>query len=102
MPYTITTETDSPLDHLGVGPTIVRRAVATLDEARDYVHNAGATFSVAAIGEQGGTVGPLPDGTTITVEQVGWVWLWTSARDAGALIHSTSSKDETIAAYNAI
>jgi hypothetical protein len=46
-----------------------RRAVATLDEARDYAHQHGATFSVASISERGGTVGPLPDGTTIKVER---------------------------------
>lgn len=76
MPYVITTRAI-------VHPQIAsRRAVATLDEVRRHVGgivtlNRSAFYStgfdaaqkqIAALGESGGSVGPLPDGTTIEVQ----------------------------------
>lgn len=61
MPYIITTQWPSH-DPSGKWHYIVksRRAVATLDEARQAVFP-------HALPESGGTVGPLPDGTVIEV-----------------------------------
>lgn len=96
MPYIITT-TDpqhvclSMPERCGVEPIVTRRAVATLDEARDWgadiVQDRANNFSESAqvqsdygylaavnaaldIDESGGTIGPLPDGTVIEVQQV--------------------------------
>src|SRR6185503_6510246 len=70
MPYIITTSEPFNAAVHCTRPAFSRTAVATLDEARDYVHQHGATFSVASIGGSGGTVGPLPDGTVIEVRPV--------------------------------
>jgi hypothetical protein len=66
---------------------VSRRAVATLEEAREEARdrlrenrslygdsNEYRRFGemIPALPEQGGAVGPLPDGTVIEVEQVGW------------------------------
>ena len=87
MPYIITTKT--PYMWQGNGPNgnagVTRRAVATLDEAREavvakvkrnpmtttkreYVEAAKLVKAGNTLPESGGTVGPLPDGTVITVE----------------------------------
>jgi hypothetical protein len=96
MPYIVTTKRPA------AGPTFVsRRAVATLDGrycpqhglTRDEHCRAslgsdgqGAVFCQEAtrpLPESGGTVGPLPDGTVIEVEQVGWADLaWRAGRTA--------------------
>jgi hypothetical protein len=88
VPYIITTLAQcehpdgSPPEH---GRRIQsRRAVATLEEARQHARNeADATVredefapkaawdAIAALPEAGGTVGPLPDGTVIEVRRVG-------------------------------
>jgi hypothetical protein len=58
----------------GFGVDVDRRAVATLEEARGacvaILHNHGFSALGYALprAESGGTVGPLPDGTTIQVE----------------------------------
>lgn len=84
--YLITTKRH--LDERGLvalSPQVSEYAVATLDEARSEVWRRagfGGPSSEAvrdAITEQGGTVGPLPDGTVIEVEPVGWARLWTTA-----------------------
>jgi hypothetical protein len=98
MPYIITTtqpcvctEADDPNDHRKDCPHwyghdgVSRRAVATLDEAREAAFEAMATVprywlndavqvgdAIRAVLDQGGTVGPLPDGTVIEVERVDW------------------------------
>jgi hypothetical protein len=50
---------------------VTRRAVATLDEARealcDAIHAVDPDATVFDIGGDGGSVGPLPDGTVIEV-----------------------------------
>lgn len=88
MPYIITTRTRVPLGE-GFAEGLSRQAVATLDEALEAAYDrmqveGGApairsreTYEQLvdqweAIDESGGTVGPLPDGTVIEVEQVSW------------------------------
>jgi hypothetical protein len=82
-PYIVTTKRRG---YMGLGlvrsPRVVsRRAVATLEEARDFIYSLCAETDVDderiaddidRLPESGGTVGPLPDGTVIEVEQVTW------------------------------
>jgi len=86
MPYIITTNRATP--GIVAHDIMPRRAVATLDEARNDLagycpvpehpgrpigeKHPAATFadSVRNLPESGGTIGPLPDGTVIEVEQV--------------------------------
>jgi hypothetical protein len=79
MPYIVTTKRPSEIDCMMI--TRSRRAVATLDEALEHVSTtvcglmAGENFGqyqdeFRAIDERGGTVGPLPDGTAIEIEQI--------------------------------
>jgi hypothetical protein len=51
-----------------------RRAVATLEEARTLLIRSehGGSLSTALLDTLPGTVGPLPDGTVIAVEQTNW------------------------------
>jgi hypothetical protein len=94
MPYIITTAnlgTGAEPDALGLldwaGAIILsQRAVATLDKARAWAHwSVAKTFphhvqvprevvrgmdAAERLPENGGTIGPLPDGTVIEVEQV--------------------------------
>lgn len=95
MPYIITTRRsyEQRPGTNDLGQTVeqtTRRAVATLDEAREAarlaVHAAHAAYGQSwnnrwegwAVTEwyighdAGGTVGPLPDGTVIDVARVGW------------------------------
>jgi hypothetical protein len=95
-----------------------RRAVATLDEARgaaqEAVDSAGPIKSrhsweaicgyiAHTMGEEGGTVGPLPDGTVIAVERTGWDRL----RDAigqptlTVCAFNADNRDAILDAYNA-
>jgi hypothetical protein len=85
MPYIITTKQVDGAAYDTV-VAVSRRAVATLDEARTWVHRESVPdglpremeqecwsyldSNIARIGDQGGTVGPLPDGTVIEVERV--------------------------------
>ena len=81
MPYIITTIISD--DTLPARAPLSRQAVATLEEARRECdrlateHGASeGTQLWAALGiESGGTVGPLPDGTVIKVEQTEWIAL---------------------------
>lgn len=77
-PYIVTTTEIGPQGH---DPIASRRAVATLDEAREgaltEIELGGhgvADFELLkradTLPESGGTVGPLPDGTLIEVERV--------------------------------
>lgn len=101
MPYIVTTRSPD-LD------AIEPYAVATLDEALEYVSTticdlmAGENFGqyqdeFRAIGETGGSVGPLPDGTVIEVRRVSWPEMYALAG------HETADTNaETIlTAYNA-
>jgi hypothetical protein len=73
MPYTITTIHPDRSEEDGGSAADERQAVATLDEARNAVWQAVQAqerFRADAftITESGGSVGPLPDGTVITIE----------------------------------
>lgn len=71
MAYTITTwhnEDAAPMPVIP-RPKDTRRAVATVDEAQEYVDQIDYRYEVP---ESGGTIGPLPDGTVIEVEAVKW------------------------------
>jgi len=106
----------------GVRPSKTTRiAVATLGEARASVDRAvtdtpGYTASVGfptdaaiadAISESGGSVGPLPDGTTIEVRPVAWRDLIQTMLDAGEdnyppLIWDTAEdRADILTAFNA-
>jgi hypothetical protein len=121
-PYIVTTKRPTEPDAI-VRPeriaSVSRRAVATLEEARRYAltvadEHEGEMWSpamLAAVYEFGGegTVGPLPDGTVIEVEQATWRMLWeqsglpgtamTTLRDAER--GDRGAQDHIIDAYNA-
>ena len=112
MPYVITTrqpETHEPgFDgQLGnyVSGSVSRRAVATLEEARDVAQSLFTTHAKAdapawrLIEDDGGTIGPLPDGTVIEVEAVGWQDL--AERTLTAVNAVAEHHDEILYAYNA-
>jgi hypothetical protein len=95
MPYIITTKSRVK---------VTRRAVATLDEAQDGCYwiavDHGTTSEGAAsiaIPHDGGTIGPLPDGTVIEVERVSLAAL------AGSPVAQYNARHtaEIIDAYNA-
>src|SRR5262245_5521435 len=109
MPYIVTVKREDHIEGLGlecVGHS--RRAVATLDKAREAArpiieaawpegsvklaasyddadestlrfHDAHA--DVDSLPESGGTIGPLPDGTVIEVLPVVWGWIIGCAED---------------------
>lgn len=103
-PYIVTVTTaervrpDSPLRE-GIQ---TRRAVATLDEAREACIDAGHPRGMDGwkLPESGGTVGPLPDGTTIEVRETDAAELGTAL---GMSSHEVLSRtdDELVAAFNA-
>jgi hypothetical protein len=83
-PYIVTTKRRG---YMGLGlvrsPRVVsRRAVATLEEANEavhrIVHDLPGKWQITTLAkctplpDSGGTVGPLPDGTVIEVEQISW------------------------------
>lgn len=89
MPYIITTRrpctccTHCGYSHREGSPECLHAqestgAVATLDEAQRYgrriMADAGqwSTAAIDELPESGGTIGPLPDGTTIEVKRVSW------------------------------
>lgn len=88
-----------------------RRAVATLEEATnvacavvDAVFPPIGTLawmrlrgSIDTLPESGGTVGPLPDGTTIDVEAVPW---WELIRDIREPLPVPFTSDDILAAFN--
>jgi hypothetical protein len=82
-PYIITTKRPGEVFPLAdQGWHISRRAVATLEGANEAVHRIAHDLpgkwqittlaKYTPLPESGGTVGPLPNGTVIEVEQVGW------------------------------
>lgn len=117
MPYLIrtinpkgATEQDSDGRSFYV-PVSSRRAVATLEEARQHCFAVPPDESyygefddfyeaVAALPESGGTVGPLPDGTVIEVGRCSWMYLKIHT-DLPGDPHGTLSEREIIDAYNA-
>jgi hypothetical protein len=89
-----------------------RRAVATLEEARTLLIRSehGCSLSTALLDTLPGTVGPLPDETTISVEQTTWLTLANVAFDAGVFASGDASiaehgngtaQREILDAYNA-
>jgi hypothetical protein len=80
MPYIVTTKRPAKVDHdeeRAEREHVSRRAVATLEEARDFIYSLCAETDVDderiaddidRLPESGGTVGPLPDGTVIEVK----------------------------------
>lgn len=132
MPHVITTtrpcictEADDPNDHRKSCPHwwghdgVTNRAAGTLDEAKNAIavivtdlardHHAGwqsAFALIVGLPEQGGTVGPLPDGTMINVEPATWKAI--SATLVGTVAgirlgreHPQATDAEIIDAYNA-
>jgi hypothetical protein len=102
MPYIVTTKRQCQCDgstHIG---SVSRVATVTLDEAAYlYRTNADRTAwdAIRTMGDCGGKVGPLPDGTVIEVEQVA---VGTLAIRAGLGDMSYSMRlSEYIDAYNA-
>jgi hypothetical protein len=81
VPYIVTATTFTPSGRRAVpgGAEVMlsdstRRAVATLDEANEALYAiVKERYDSCRVGVPagGGTVGPLPDGTLITVERVG-------------------------------
>lgn len=85
MPYIVTT---MPAGSAAHPERMARRAVATLEEARERAEDTvfdhlgpermpddrPVEFATYArnLPEEGGTIGPLPDGTVIEVERVRW------------------------------
>jgi len=76
MPYIIKTVSPPPAPNYShSGNVITRRAVATLDETirrvEDIAADHGSDIDPSKfVGSEGGTVGPLPDGTMIEVKRV--------------------------------
>jgi hypothetical protein len=109
MPYIITTTHDREPDWPGEQ---TRRAVATLEEAREAAKDAlpasanlSRHFEAEDLPESGGTIGPLPAGTVIAVRLCGWSELHRAATGQGldfltGLDHSTQHA-AIIDAYNA-
>jgi len=133
MPYIVTTKAPTEPDAYGrfkdaqadgrIGP-LSRRAVATLDQARAYASEQVVQRSYRAddfnarawgdleqsaidIAEHGGTIGPLPDGTVIEVEQVREAALYNAIRPSlccptCGIQRSHVSGSHLIDAYNAV
>lgn len=110
-PYIVTTK------HEGRYPGALhpqsRRAVATLEEAREAANDAvgsrmpehradvgdyiDAMADADNLPEAGGTVGPLPDGTVIEVSALTWIDLWAaSGIGAEGLWHGTEERRQQI------
>jgi hypothetical protein len=114
-PYIVTTKQRVPnWDGVGDAPLMrgFRRAVATLEEARTLLIRSehGGSLSTALLDTLPGTVGPLPDETTISVEQTTWLTLANVAFDAGVFASGDASiaehgngtaQREILDAYNA-
>jgi len=114
MPYVIKTGPGGRFGNtpnaLAEGDELVSSyAVATLEEARSAIqtdlcdwHNATgpddpAIVATLDLSESGGTIGPLPDGTVIEVEQV----TRQALRSRTDRPHATGTDAEIVAAFNA-
>jgi hypothetical protein len=105
MPYIVTTKrlARNVIDR-NAWQVVSRRAVDTLEEARERALSAGASTRdvLRNISESGGTVGPLPDGTVIEVEQVTWAALdLRSSRRAADYEPRELAKQPILDAFNA-
>jgi hypothetical protein len=111
MPYIVTTK--RPVDAVDCGHPeaprngwpVSRRAVATLEESIRAVADAqtmavGFTTGVT-LPESGGTVGPLPDGTVIEVERVGWFDVAERVRGKRLVPAGRAAQAELLDAFNA-
>jgi hypothetical protein len=119
MPYIVTTRERHPSyvdSSAPFGRVLSRRAVATLDEAHDCAALVGLGAMandppdsrllrqtiMLRITEQGGTIGPLPDGTVIEVERATWADLRRAVgREPSAMPSNPKVRATTIDAYNA-
>src|SRR4051812_13657710 len=122
MPYLVTTMYGEPRSdrpgHVGgvAWERVSRLAVATLGKARSAVKRAimdlapesgslkpylAAQQQADALPESGGTVGPLPDGTTIRVELAATGDLAAAALVANDYHFGELTEAEVIAAFNA-
>lgn len=73
-------------------PEVCPRLSLSTDECLRF------NVQIEALTESGGSIGPLPDGTTIQVEPMSWVDILCTL---GRTNLSANSKDEILAAYNA-
>jgi hypothetical protein len=97
MPYIVTTKRPAKVDHdeeRAEREHVSRRAVATLEEVKAHAaseverreHDDDQFFATALLPESGGSVGPLPDGAVIEVEQTTWRdlgWVGATMPDSG-------------------
>lgn len=116
MPFVITTKRPQSQIEPQITWHVSRVAVATLEEARQacikivqpYADAESKTVALGPVARiclslmrkdwSGGTVGPLPDGTTIEVEAISWADL----RESAGLDRDGFTLDtQTIAAFNA-
>lgn len=111
MPFIITTTSPNGSFH----GEITSHAVGTIEEARDYVledigisepdtwaeHDA-IQASIDNLPESGGTIGPLPDGTTIEVSLATYDDLRASANLVGIELYGLRDerRDQILDAYN--
>jgi len=122
MPYIITTRRPYPYKAANAVPSDAtidtRTAVATLKEMRQHARNAvedcaqapGWTPKYVAarniardLPAEGGSIGPLPDGTVIEVQAVCWNWIIGIADDRGVdtdAVHGDGGDLAIIAAFN--
>jgi len=85
---------------IGGKPIVSRTAVATLDEAQDYIGIPPGRVTRPMLTSAGGTIGPLPDGTVIEVEQVDYQSL-TDALRGDYMTNASRSDADVVAAFNA-
>src|SRR3954462_13374198 len=100
VPYVITT--------ISADVYADRRAVATLDEAREAASTAlwenGAepdSWRLDSLTEDGGTMGPLPDGIVVEVKRVSWDYLTRDMPEYVSDENIDAFGDDIIAAFNA-
>jgi hypothetical protein len=88
MPYIITTEQPATPGPVGLDTDFSRYAVATLAGLNALCIEHGATGlttgELRRLVNKGGTIGPLPDETTIEVTLVSMNWIIGVAEDRGA------------------
>jgi hypothetical protein len=109
MPYIITTLHPWTDANEPARRARTRTAVATDYEmravVRDHVVASGRTIGTTAdpVTNAGGSIGPLPDGTVIEVQQVSWNWIIGMADDRGIntdAVHEDGGDLAILAAFN--